>query len=80
MKKAAQNDQLVNDEFKLDKAEYGAVLSFETRELDNGALLTCASGQFNDVFTEEILDKATGIRLYTTEGKEVDVRLNRAKP
>jgi len=80
VREAAKNDQLFNDEFKLDKSEYGAVLSFETRELDNGAILTCASGQFNNVFTEKLLDKKTGIRLYTTEGKQVDVRLNKAKP
>lgn len=80
VKDAAKNDQLFNDEFKLDKAAYGAVLSFETRELDNGAILTCASGQFEDVFTEEVLDAATGLRIYSTEGKQIDVRLNRAKP
>ena len=80
VKEAAKNDQLFNDEFKLDKTEYSAVLSFETRELDNGAILTCPSGQFSEVFSEKLLDEATGLRLFTTEGRQVDVRLNRATP
>ena len=80
MREAAGNEELFGDEFKLDTTEYAAVVKFETRELDNGAILTCVSDEFSDVFTEEILDEKTGLRLFTTEGKQVDVRLNRAKP
>lgn len=76
---ASGNDQLFGDEFKFDSKSYSEVIRFETRELDNGAILTCATGQFEDVFNEEVLDEATGLRIYSTEGKEVDLRLNRTK-
>ena len=77
---AEANEELWSEEFKFDSKSFRDVVSFETRELDNGAILTATSGDFDDIFTEEVLDKATGLRIYKTEGTPVDYRIKKAKP
>lgn len=77
---AFKTKELWKDEFKFDSDSFREVLSFETRELDNGAMLTAPAGDFDDIFDEKLLNEATGLSLYKTEGTPVDYRLKKAKP
>lgn len=77
---AAKTPELFTEQFVLDNAAFTKVLSFESVELDNGAVLTAPSGQWNKVFKEEILDVDNGLRLFKTEGSVTDKRFKKVKP
>ena len=80
LEEEAKSEELFQEEFMLDAESFRSVLSYESRELNTGAILTAPAGEFDQIFTEEVLDKAKGIRLYKTKGQLSDLRLKKAKP
>lgn len=80
LKFAATNEEIYQEEFVLHEESFTSILSFESVELNNGAILTAPTGQFDQVFKEEIVDKNKGLKVYRTEGIDTDRRFRKAKP
>ncbi|QGQ22363.1 hypothetical protein F1728_06605 [Gimesia benthica] len=76
----AKSNELFKEEFMLDANAFRDVLSYESRELNTGAILTAPAGQFKELFTEKVVNKDKGISLYSTEGELADLRLKKTKP
>lgn len=80
VRQEAKSQELFEEEFLLDKDAFSEVLSYKSVELNSGAILSAPAGQFDDVITQEVLDDATGLRLFKAEGIVADLRFKKAKP
>jgi len=80
LKKEAKTEAIYREEFVLSRDAFSEILSFESVELNTGAILTAPTGQFDRVFTEEIVDGRNGLRIYRAEGMVADQRFRKAKP
>jgi hypothetical protein len=78
--KEASSDTIFKEEFVLDRDAFTEILSFESVELNTGAILTAPTGQFNQVFTEQIINKRNGLRVFRAEGVVADQRFRKLKP
>jgi hypothetical protein len=65
---------LMNEQFGFDANEFHRIAPYRSIELDNGAILTAPSDNFDAIFTEEEVG-ADGLRRYTTEGHLSDERI-----
>lgn len=77
---SAKNPELYAEKSRLNRDAFLSVLSFETIELDNGAVLSAPSGQFDEVWTQEMLDESKGLRLYKTQGAPTERKFRKTKP
>lgn len=80
LKAEATSNSIYTEEFVLDKQAFSDILSFESIELDTGAILTAPIGQFDQVFKEEVVDQKKGLRIYRAQGIVSDQRFRKAKP
>ena len=71
--------RLARESFQFDTQEFERRAPLRSLEIDNGAILTAATGDFDQVFTQEELPGEGRIR-FSTEGQIVDERLRKAKP
>jgi hypothetical protein len=78
-RKPLKNDQLYAEEFRFSRDEFASHLAFRSVELDNGALLTAGSSNFDDVFKREQIRDQGRVRISTT-GRIVNDRLRKGKP
>lgn len=67
------------ERFRFNDTEFQKHIAIRSIELDSGAILTAPADQFSNVFTQEIINHATGRQRFSTEGKVVDERLKRSK-
>lgn len=77
---SAKSPDLYAEKFKLDRDAFTSILSFETIELDNGAVLSAPSGQFDEVWTQQLVDESKGLRLYQTKGLPTERKFRKTKP
>ena len=80
LKHEATSDAIFEEEFVLDQEAFTEILSYESVELNTGAILTAPTGQFNQVFSEEVIDQNKGLRVYRAEGVVADQRFRKVKP
>ena len=80
LKKEATSEAIFDEEFILDRDAFSEILSYESVELNTGAILTAPTGQFDQVFSEEVIDQKKGLRVYRAEGVVADQRFRKVKP
>jgi hypothetical protein len=64
--------------FQFDLNEYKTLIAYKSVELNNGALLTAQSGDFDKVFQQEPIDGRDGEMKFSTKGKVVNEKLKTA--
>lgn len=69
--------ELMDERFRFDREEFQKHAQYRTVELDNGALLTADSSQFDEVF--EQMSVSEGRTRYTTEGEVIDQRFRKTR-
>jgi hypothetical protein len=79
----AVNSQLktagvVDEKFRFDSDEFNNQVGYRSVELDNGAMVTAPSTQFNQVIEQEVLDEQQNEVRISTRGKVVSERLRKA--
>jgi hypothetical protein len=74
-----RNPALTQERFRFDPDEFKNQVGFRSVQLDNGALMTAESGEFDDVFEKEVVDERTQQVRYSTSGKVVNERLRKAQ-
>jgi hypothetical protein len=74
------NDRLFAEQFKFDREEFSKHIMYKSVELHNGAVLTAEAARFDDVFSQEVIDRATQDVRFTTQSPIVDQRLKKSKP
>lgn len=72
---ALKNPRTAADRFTLDIGEFRNYIAFRSIELDNGALLTAGTAEFETVFQRRYLDDAGDAVEYSTRGRIVDEKL-----
>ncbi|GAB4392765.1 MAG: hypothetical protein Tsb0032_09590 [Kiloniellaceae bacterium] len=70
-----KNTRTAQQQFKLDIGEFRNYVAFRSVELDNGALLTADTADFEEIFNRRVVDKAHETIEYSTRGKIVDEKL-----
>ncbi len=73
--KELRSPRLAEERFEFVAAEFNDLLTFRSKELSNGAMLTAPSAKFDDVFHEEIVDERTREVKFTTQGTVVNDKL-----
>jgi hypothetical protein len=66
---------MVQERFQFDLTEFQTIVAFKSVELSNGATLTAASDNFDDVFSQVVIDARAQEMRFTTEGKVVNEKL-----
>jgi len=64
--------------FQFDADEYKSIITYKSVELNNGALLTAQSGDFDKVFQQEAVDGKSDEVKFSTKGKVVNEKLKTA--
>jgi len=67
--------RIAREQFLLDISEFRNYIAYTSVELDNGALLTADSADFEDVFDKQYLDEEHRIVEYSTRGKIINEKL-----
>jgi hypothetical protein len=70
-----KNPQLEHERFLFSAPDFANLLAYRSMELDNGAMLTAPSGEFDEVFQKEVIDKRKNEVRYTTQGTVVNDKL-----
>lgn len=70
-----KNPHTAQEQFQLDISEFRNYIAYRSIELDNGALLTADSADFEEVFEKQYLDDAHETVEYSTRGRIVNERL-----
>lgn len=70
-----KSPRTAQEQFMLDITEFRNCIAYRSVELDNGALLTADSAEFEEVFEKQFLDDAHEKVEYSTRGKIVDEKL-----
>lgn len=79
VKKQLSDPTISNEQFEFDPLEFSNQLKYRSIELDNGAVLTAESGEFENVFQrEDIPNEENEIKISTT-GKVIGERLRKGK-
>ena len=69
------NRNYLDSSFDFDKDEFKKNAVFKSVYLDNGCILTAETDVFEDMIDQEPVDEENGVYKYTTQGKEVDVKV-----
>ncbi len=82
--RAAINDEikspgLADEQFQFDPAEFSANLAYRSVELNNGAVLTAESREFDEVFQREPVEGDESQVRYSTVGEVTDERLKKVR-
>jgi hypothetical protein len=72
-----KNSKVAQERFQFDSDEFNSVIRYRSVEMSNGGILIGPSGNFDDVFQKEVLDKVKRRVRYSTEGTVVDTRLKK---
>lgn len=70
-----KSPRIAEERFRFDISEFRNYVAFRSVKLDNGALLSAETANFEDVFHRRPLDDIQGTVEYTTRGKIVDEKL-----
>jgi hypothetical protein len=70
-----KNPQLAQERFLFSAPDFANLLAYRSMELDNGAMLTAPSGEFDEVFQKEVIDKRKNEVRFTTQGTVVNDKL-----
>jgi hypothetical protein len=70
-----KNPGLAQERFQFSAPDFASVLAYRSMELDNGAMLTAPSAEFDDVFHQEVVSKLKKEVRFTTQGTVVDDKL-----
>jgi hypothetical protein len=70
---------LVEQRFRFDPEEFDEQVGYRYLELDNGALMTAQSAEFDQVFHQEVLDEEEHEVRISTRGKVVTEKLGKSK-
>lgn len=70
---------LVNERFQFDLAEFTNQITYRLLELDNGAVLSALSHQFDDVFSQEPDTEQEGKIKFSTSGLITNAKLRKTK-
>ena len=74
-----KSPRLVDEQFQFDLTEFSANLAYRSVELNNGAVLTAQSGEFEEVFQREPLkDRDNEVR-FSTVGEVIDEKLKKVR-
>lgn len=73
--KQLKTPQLAQERFLFSAPDFVEVLAYRSMELDNGATVTAPSGEFDEVFKQEVLDKHKNEVRITTQGTVVNDKL-----
>jgi hypothetical protein len=65
--------------FRFDLTEFKSLVADKSVELSNGALLTAASSEFEDVFRKKVVDDAKHLLEFSTQGRIVNEKLKTAR-
>jgi hypothetical protein len=68
-----------NEKFQLDAAEFNRLAAYRTVELSTGGLLTAATGSFDKIFQQEIVNERTKTVKFSAEGKVVSDKIGKSK-
>lgn len=74
-----KNPRLADERFRFDANEFQSQVGYRSIELDNGAVLTSQSSEFDEVFQQEVLDDVTQEVRFSTEGRIVSEKLRKAQ-
>src|SRR5690606_22585951 len=70
---------LAHERFQFDSEEFKRQVAYRSVELDNGGLLSAQAGDFDDVFTREVVDERTQRVRFSTSGRVVSERLRKSQ-
>jgi hypothetical protein len=70
-----KNPHLANERFLFSAPDFTSVLAYRSVELDNGATLTSLTGEFDDVFQKQVVDREKNEVRFTTQGTVVNDKL-----
>jgi len=69
------NDTVLQNTFQLDLEEFKRHATYETVELDNGAILTAPAEEFDQTFLRELINEANERYRFSTTGSIVEQRI-----
>lgn len=69
---------LLDESFQFSAEEFGRQVAYRSIELDNGGMLTAETAEFDRIFASEVINQAEGTVRYSTEGRIVREKLNKA--
>jgi hypothetical protein len=72
-----RSSSLVEEVFQFDLDEFNEQVGYRTLELDNGALMTAESGDFNQIFHQEVLNPEEHRVRISTTGRVVGEKLGK---
>lgn len=78
VERAFPRQELINENFRFEVAEFDKHVLYRTVELNTGAMLMAEDSQWDDVFNAERLVAEGQVR-YTAEGEVVDERLKKTR-
>lgn len=73
--KELKTPQMAHEVFELDAKEYRSLIAYKSVELNNGALLTAQSGEFDEVFKQEKVAGEPDQVKFSTKGTVVNEKL-----
>jgi hypothetical protein len=74
-----KNPRSAHERFKLDISEFRNYVAYRSVELDNGALLTAETQNFDQVFERQYVDRTHQIVEYSTRGRVVDEKFKKQR-
>jgi hypothetical protein len=74
-----RNPALAAEKFRFDPDEFKNQVGFRSVQLDNGALLSAETRDFDEVFEHEVVDERAQKIRYSTTGKIVNERLRKTQ-
>lgn len=79
IRRELRNPEAAEEEFQFVGAEFTQLLAYRSKELSNGAVLIGPSATYQDVFVEEVIDRATHEVRITTQGRVINDKLKPTK-
>lgn len=69
--------RVVDQKFKFSSEEFGNQITYRSIELDNGAILTAETHEFDKIFESKTIDQLKSKARYTTEGRVVREKIGK---
>lgn len=77
IRKELKSPRLADERFQFDGDEFDALVGYRSIELDNGAMMTAQSSEFDQVFHPEVIDERKREVRFSTEGRIVNQKLKK---
>jgi hypothetical protein len=74
-----KNPRAAQEQFTFDWSEFRNLIAYRSVELDNGAMLTAESSEFENVFHKRVIDDASEEVEFSTQGTIVNEKLKTAR-